>query len=397
MYIVMVLKLKLAVSALSIQEAPNDASLMKAMFVKDSDASAGYKRPSLPQLENMLQELTRVEDRKRRLSVETVSVATKEKLLNDQLRQSKAAQEELVAAQTSKAQLCEEVGRLKQTNEHQATQLNKFMIDLQTARESQSAVKRKMEELEASTSTIKQQYIRSLASRIQTSSFVLQQLNVVKPQENSFSSASGECENAKSKKSKRIMEEIGEQQDFGDGRKPKPTGPPAEIEPQSLAVVDPEDPVMGKLNHDNGAFKQHEKGRAEKEKLAADLRAQMAALESKYSALSDKYKVLESKHYVLAVTKTSGQEIKAKEAQIEELMQKLDVSRSKQRNTIANESATNGDESANLDGRLKMLEENLAQMNGYADQLEIVIAQCPSCTTKMQNESTQDSTTNRVE
>ncbi|KAL3666155.1 hypothetical protein V7S43_008943 [Phytophthora oleae] len=369
---------------------------MKAMSMKGGDASAGYKRTSLAQLENMLHELTRVEDRKRRHSIENVSVATKEKLLNDQLLQM---QEELTTAQTSKAKLCEEIGRLKQTNEHQATRLDKFKLDLQTARESQSAMKRKMEELEVSTSTIKQQYIRSLASRIKTSALVLQQLNVAKTKESSFSApTSGKCdewENTKPNKSKRNMEEIGKQQEIGDGSKPKA---PTEIDPQPLAVI-PIVPVKDKLSHIETS-EQHEKDRVEKVKLKliAELQAQIAKLESEHSALNDKYKVLECKHYdVLAVSKTSAQEIKVKESKIEELMQKLDVSHSKQHDALANESATNDEERADLDGRIKMLEENLAQMNGYADQLEMVIAQCPSCTTKMQNESTQDSITNRVE
>lgn len=39
----------------------------------------------------------------------------------------------------------------------------------------------------------------------------------------------------------------------------------------------------------------------------------------------------------------------------------------------------------------QLLQDNLNQMNSYADQLELVISQCPSCTIKLQNESTQDS------
>lgn len=35
-------------------------------------------------------------------------------------------------------------------------------------------------------------------------------------------------------------------------------------------------------------------------------------------------------------------------------------------------------------------QDNLTQMNAYADHLEIVIGQCPSCSVKVQTESTQD-------
>lgn len=37
-----------------------------------------------------------------------------------------------------------------------------------------------------------------------------------------------------------------------------------------------------------------------------------------------------------------------------------------------------------------MTQDNLTQMNAYADHLEIVIGQCPSCSVKVQTESTQD-------
>eukprot|EP00644_Phytophthora_capsici_P014037 jgi/Phyca11/98599/e_gw1.3.375.1 len=255
---------------------------MKAISVKNNDMSAGYKRASLAQLESILQTLTQAEDRKRRHSVENATIATKEKLLSDQLLQ---AQKELATVQENKAQLCEEIGRLKQTNEHQANQINKFKLDLQAARESQSTVKTKMEELEASTSMTKQQYIRSLASRIKTSAFVLQKLNAAKAKESSFSAP---WENDKPKKRAHVMEGIEEQQDFGDGREPKSTGAPAEIDSQRLTVADPEAPVKDSLNHDGqpSASEQHEKDRVEKETLIAELQAQIAKLESECSALN---------------------------------------------------------------------------------------------------------------
>lgn len=73
---------------------------------------------------------------------------------------NRVAQEELVAAQASKAKLCEEIGMLKQTKQHQSKQLDKYKIDLQTAREAKAVMTKKVEQLETSTWTIKQQYIR---------------------------------------------------------------------------------------------------------------------------------------------------------------------------------------------------------------------------------------------
>lgn len=89
------------------------------------------------------------------------------------------AKDELAATRASKAKLCEEIGALKQAKEHQTKQLNKYKVDLQTARESHEAMTKKMKELETLTGTIKQQYIRSLALRIKSSAQALQHLNVL--------------------------------------------------------------------------------------------------------------------------------------------------------------------------------------------------------------------------
>ncbi|KAG2780260.1 hypothetical protein Pcac1_g9911 [Phytophthora cactorum] len=124
---------------------------MKATSEKGADVSAGYTKARLAQLENMLQELRRCEEQKRQQSVERY-------LATDW--PDWVVQDELAAAQTSKAKLCEEIGTLKQAKEHQAKQLSKYKIDLQAARESHAAMTKKMGELETSTWTIKQQYIR---------------------------------------------------------------------------------------------------------------------------------------------------------------------------------------------------------------------------------------------
>ncbi|ETI32419.1 hypothetical protein F441_21160 [Phytophthora nicotianae CJ01A1] len=185
---------------------------------KGVDASAGYTKSRLAQLESMLQELRKCEEHKRQQNVESASVAAKQKLLDDQLLQT---QDELAAAQASKAELCAEIGALKQSKEHQAKQIDKYKLDLQAARESQAAMTKKMGELETSTWTIKQQYIRSLASRIKTSALVLQQLNGTNGVElrARIAGTCSEWEPTKPNKRKRVMEDNVEQQEcVGDDK-----------------------------------------------------------------------------------------------------------------------------------------------------------------------------------
>lgn len=106
------------------------------------------------------------------------------------------------------------------------------------------------------------------------------------------------------------------------------------------------------------------------------------------------YTALEFKHNEsVAKSKELEQDAKNKGAKIEELEQEVKIAQS----TTSANSNSETQEKEVMKGRLKILEENLAQMNGYADQLEMVIAQCPSCTLKLQSESTQDSVANKVE
>ncbi|KAF4028297.1 hypothetical protein GN244_ATG20018 [Phytophthora infestans] len=385
---------------------------MKVTSEKGADVSAGYTKPCLAQLENMLQELRRCEERKRQQGVESASVAAKQKLLYDQLLQTK---DELAATQASKAKLCEEIGTLKQTKDHQAKQLSKYKLDLQAARESHAAMTKKMGELETSTWTIKQQYIRSLASRIKTSALVLQQLNAKNGTTFSarISETSSEREQDKPNKRKRIMEDNEKQLEAEGGDKPKQAGIPANIESgsrqqQSHNVV-VEQVTAAKIKLGVAVTDHHESlssdetreqnsDHAEAERQITELQSQLATLESKYSALKDKYKALERKHdKALIDNKTSAQEIEAKNSKIEELMQVLEISRSKQQPSPDRCSSTTDVAKEATEGRVKMLEENVAQMNAYADQLEMVIGQCPSCTEKLQNGSTQDSISNNAE
>ena len=70
------------------------------------------------------------------------------------------AQEALAAAQASKSSLCEELGALRQTREDQGKQLTRYKTDLQAAHELRAVMVKKMEDLETSAWTAKQQYIR---------------------------------------------------------------------------------------------------------------------------------------------------------------------------------------------------------------------------------------------
>ncbi|KAG4227578.1 hypothetical protein PC116_g24034 [Phytophthora cactorum] len=247
---------------------------------------------------------------------------------------------------------------------------------------------KKMGELETSTWTIKQQYIRSLASRIKTSALVLQQLNVKNGAAFGARTAEtcSEWEKTNPNKRKRIMEENGKQREVGGNKVT------AAKTKQAVTLVNHHEPLPSDDTN------QQESDRVENERQVAELQAQVAKLELEHSALKDKYKALERMHdEVLGDSKTSAQEIEAKDSKIEELTERLEISRSKQHATHADINSTTDEPKEAFEGRLKMLEENLAQMNGYADQLEMVIAQCPSCTIKLQNESTQDSVSNKAE
>ncbi|KAG6578044.1 uncharacterized protein IUM83_10376 [Phytophthora cinnamomi] len=338
---------------------------MKA--ASETGSTASCARPPLAHLENILHELTRCQERKSKQKAESASESVKQKLLSDQLRQ---AQDELATAQASRAKLCEEIGALKQTKEHQAKQLDKYRLDWQASRESQAAMAKKMEALQKSTRATKQQYIRSLASRIKTSALVLQQLNATNGTSFSFhlTEKCSEWETNKRKRSQgerdeRLSEDGDKDPSCSKIRDAKQYEHPAEVQDQSKHAIE-------------------------------ELQNQVAKLKTEYSALNDKYKSLVRDHSEsLADREASVQDIQAKQAKIEELTEMLENSRSRQRDTTSDESTKKDEDRSDLEGRLKMLEENLAQMNGYADQLEMVIAQCPSCTVKLQSESTQDSTT----
>ncbi|KAL4176961.1 hypothetical protein KRP22_001897 [Phytophthora ramorum] len=389
---------------------------MKVLSENGGDTGAG---PRLAHLEQLLQELTRWEECKRQQSVESASVSTRQQLLRDQLLQSRKRNQELAAAQVGRAKLCEEIGTLKQAKDHQAKQLDKYKFDLQASRESQAAMTKKMEELEASTWTAKQQYIRSLASRIKTSALVLQQLHTTNGalfgaqltekrneweqgnrNERKHIRAGGEKEN-------RVVKGSSEPKHAGSAavsdhvpREDLVSESAALVAPASTNIIALVEQHKTSLNtsHETKKDEQQDAFFGESERAIEELRSQIAKLKAEHADLNNKYKALTREHNkILNDGTTSAQEIKAKESKIEELLQILEISRSKEHENSVVESTEKSEDSSALDGRLKILEENLAQMNGYADQLEMVIAQCPSCTIKLQNESTQDSITNRAE
>ncbi|KAG7389419.1 hypothetical protein PHYBOEH_007508 [Phytophthora boehmeriae] len=139
--------------------------------------------------------------------------------------------------------------------------------------------------------------------------------------------------------------------------------------------------------------------RALSERALAQLHAQVTQLKGDFSKLEDKYQALEHERDMLVTDKKmSANDIEAKQTQVDELMQLLDLERSKHPIAAAEPKEMPAGEldpsphqdDSELQNRVKMLEDNVAQMNAYADQLEMVIAQCPSCTNKLQNGSTQD-------
>ncbi|KAJ8556732.1 hypothetical protein ON010_g9233 [Phytophthora cinnamomi] len=248
---------------------------------------------------------------------------------------------------------------------------------------------------------------RSLASRIKTSALVLQQLNATNGTSFSFH-LTEKCSEWETNKRKRSQGERDERLSE-DGDKPEHTGSPAERETRliqeqhllpraALATISVlpivgsiEDPSCSKIR-DAKQYEHPAEVQDQSKHAIEELQNQVAKLKTEYSALN-----VRDHSESLADREASVQDIQAKQAKIEELTEMLENSRSRQRDTTSDESTKKDEDRSDLEGRLKMLEENLAQMNGYADQLEMVIAQCPSCTAKLQSESTQDSTTNRAE
>ncbi|CAI5734107.1 unnamed protein product [Hyaloperonospora brassicae] len=397
-----------------------------AMAANTSDARVDPMRPRLSPLETALQALSSSDEHKRQQRIERMSVDARHKALCSQLEQT---QEALAAAQASKSSLCEELGALRQAREDQGKQLTRYKTDLQAAHELRAVMITKMEDLETSAWTAKQQYIRSLASRIKTSALVLQQLNVTS---GTLFSASGagkgtKEEQVQSAKRKRVEQErdddAGGDDGDGQGRRPKLTGSATKHElwakhDGKVSEVQGPETTTTPTRHDGGKVERlaalPTKGRsvlhncdeqcqthAESATAVVELRTQVTELKSEYSVLDGKYSALVRKHdEVLAERSTAAQDIKAKESTIEELTRTLEqLSRSKPQD-VTNDAVSTSDKCKDKeaqDGRLKMLEESLAQMNAYADQLEMVIAQCASCTIKLQNESTQDSVANRAD
>jgi hypothetical protein len=148
-----------------------------AMAMAGEEGRAGDATRQLAHLETILQQLTRHETRATTESVERTSVMTQQRLLKDQLLRGErtrfggvgrltwtdkchTAQEELVAAQASKAGLCEEVGALQQTTERQQKEIAQYKTDAAAAREAADALVRKVAELGEAMRTMKRQYIR---------------------------------------------------------------------------------------------------------------------------------------------------------------------------------------------------------------------------------------------
>ncbi|CEG39106.1 uncharacterized protein PHALS_09165 [Plasmopara halstedii] len=369
--------------------------------MQDRDEKGIDTKPYLDRYEKMLQEMKQYEELKQEESIKNMSAITKQKLLSEHLQQTQA---ELAETHESKAKLCEEIGILKQTKEHQSKQLDRYKLDLQTARELNAILVKKMEKLEASTGIIKQQYIRSLALRIKSSALALQQLNVLHGDSShariaEVCSELGQTGQSKRKRisaveiDHRALEEVGKPEHAGNAVKIESSEDILQTADNTKKDIDWESNRDSLLIASNDVSQQNIEG-TESEHQIQDLLAQITKLETKKSALNDEYTALELKHTeVLNDVNQLVENIKERDSKIEELEGMLKVAHSTQLADGKNAS----EERTAIDGRLKLLEDNLSQMNSYADHLEMVIAQCPACTKKLQNESTQDSVSNKTE
>ncbi|GMF54947.1 unnamed protein product [Phytophthora fragariaefolia] len=329
---------------------------MKVMAEAGGTASA---RAPLAHLENILHELARCQERKRQQSAASASVNARQKLLSDQLKQGTAlsrivwgretiadsdplrpAQEELAAAQASRAKLCEQIGALTQTKAHQAKQLDKYRIDLQASRESQAAMTKKIEVLQQSTWSTKQQYIRPAEQKPPL--IVKEPPGLAAIQAKVVSSnrevTSMECHDD--------VASCNKDQDICQSQKN------SEHRDESKSVMEELHNEIAKLKVEyatlNGKLIERLKDIWKTERY---LRPIPNAL-----LCQDKHKTLVHDHKkALDDSKTAAQDIEAKQAKIKELTEMLEISRAKQSAGPSDEYASKHDKSG-LEARLKVLE-----------------------------------------
>ncbi|KAF4318656.1 hypothetical protein BBO99_00006964 [Phytophthora kernoviae] len=117
--------------------------------------------------------------------------------------------------------------------------------------------------------------------------------------------------------------------------------------------------LNGQLLQTKKNDEQEEGHRAQSERALEQLQAQVTQLKGEFSTLKDKYQALEhERDMLLADNKMSAKDIEAKETQVDELMQLLDLERSKQPIAAAEpkEIPAGDQDNSELQGRVKMLE-----------------------------------------
>ncbi|TMW65883.1 hypothetical protein Poli38472_003648 [Pythium oligandrum] len=300
-------------------------------------------RGDLSHLESVLQQLSKHEERTHRQSVERTSVQAQHRLLKDQLL---SVQEELALAQGRKAELCETLGALQQAKEDQDKENRQLRVELQASREAQNTLLKKVAELETTTNQLKQQYIHSLTCRTKAANELLGKLHIT--------GALGQLTDASIQTS------------------------PAQI--KNLA---------GKPKHCVTCVKLQTSFDQVKQELAKEL----DAAKSSTSVLQEEHQQLKSAHEAILI----GAEANAKAleetcAEVTQLQQKLNETKLKIPQTPVSDCAEPRDlaDGEDMSEKVKVLEDNLAQLNTYADHLELIINQCASCAVKLQSEGTQD-------
>nr|CCA25398.1 AlNc14C296G10297 [Albugo laibachii Nc14] len=373
----------------------------------------GMKRSNieerLRELEDVLKEISNHEERKNLESIQQSFVETRQCVLQQQLESTR---KELEGCTKSKATLCEKIGELEQDRREHTKSVKALKEELEATKEAQNLSLMRVAALERSKATLKQQGCRALTERSEKMMHMIRQLG---PEYSCF-----------------IQDLDMEQVFFNDGEKRRRahedkqetkhqaiqcsmkssdinTTSPTSVSSSKTAFIDPigadaasekAKTVFKSEDCEYERFKQANVSLAlEKSTLMQDLDAARKALALMQGkgwkrvmncvvldrSLIEKYGSVESQFL-------REQEVSSKCSKTIAGLE-MDLRTAKEALAKHQQSSEKPEEDLKaLDTceRIKLLEDNLDQLNSYADHLELVISDCDKCTKKLRNEEETD-------
>nr|CCA25396.1 AlNc14C296G10297 [Albugo laibachii Nc14] len=355
----------------------------------------GMKRSNieerLRELEDVLKEISNHEERKNLESIQQSFVETRQCVLQQQLESTR---KELEGCTKSKATLCEKIGELEQDRREHTKSVKALKEELEATKEAQNLSLMRVAALERSKATLKQQGCRALTERSEKMMHMIRQLG---PEYSCF-----------------IQDLDMEQVFFNDGEKRRRahedkqetkhqaiqcsmkssdinTTSPTSVSSSKTAFIDPigadaasekAKTVFKSEDCEYERFKQANVSLAlEKSTLMQDLdaaRKALALMQEKYGSVESQF--LREQEVSSKCSKTiAGLEMDLRTAK--EALAKHQQSSEKPEEDL---------KALDTCERIKLLEDNLDQLNSYADHLELVISDCDKCTKKLRNEEETD-------